>query len=126
MQACIAKILHLVIVLVLVLVIEAKNRSSTSRSPSTITEEALLSFLSRPITVCADEQDGHRSASPSRVADQRRLRRFPREQRQGLYHLRRSDRRQRDHDVHARRFERTPAHPRFDGTPDDGARRESG
>ena len=73
-----------------------------------------------------DEQDGDRSACARSFADERGMRRFPREHRQGLHHLCRSDGRQRDHHVHARYLERAAADPRFDGASDDGTRRESG
>ena len=85
-----------------------------------------LVFRNRPDTVCADEQNGDRGAGARGFTHERRVRRLPREQRQGVHHLRRSNGRQRDHDVHARCLERASAHSRSDGSPDDGARRESG
>ena len=63
----------------------------------------LRSLVFRPAGyVRADEQNGDRGAGARGLADQRRLRGFSREQRQGLHHLCRSNGRQRDHDVHAR------------------------
>src|SRR5207248_1422301 len=124
--------LVLVLLLVLVIVLGNEEKPSTSRSTSTITKRkgregaTSLVFRDRPDTVCADEQDGHRSPGPRGFADQWRLRRFPWKQRQGFHYLRRPDRGECHHHVHARCLEGTAADPRFDGPSDDGARSESG
>ncbi len=69
-----------------------------------------LVFPLRADNVRRDEQDGDRGAGARSVADQRRLRGFYRQQRQGLYHLCRSNRRQRHHNVHARHHQGAAAH----------------
>ncbi len=104
----------------------SEHASIASRKFHAMVRDATsLFFLVGRIT-SRGEQDGHRGASAGSSADERRLRCFPREQRQGLHHLRRSNGRQRDHDVHARYLEGAPADPRLDGASDDRARRACG
>src|SRR5688572_31810970 len=62
----------------------ARGRAVSNLTPPS----APLVFPKRADTVCADEQDGHRGAGPRGFTHQWGLRRFPRKQRQGLYHLR--------------------------------------
>src|SRR3954452_1151167 len=56
----------------------ARNGTRSSTSMSTITKSGLLVFPKRAVTVCADEQNRHRGSGQGGLADQWRLRCFPR------------------------------------------------